>query len=257
MSDPLRFVNHRLEDYAMQVTFEPSEGTGTVVYNLSLIHQQDLDYALSMFKATYEAGVSPSGLIRVLWEGETNDGYTIPEGHCGLLTLCSTTLDGLLIKRGIPFNPIGGGVVEISENIPRRFTHLIKYEYTTIDPLQVLVSQEITSVQNVMRNGTGSLLGNIRECHMEAEDQVEEILEELNESYFTGILDLGLPNTACLGVAVDPQYMGVAALGGTNWIAALREEGIFVRMQAMKGVTDIARMEFITEIDLSTSRFKS
>lgn len=248
MNDPLRFVSHRIEDYAMQVTFEPSKGTGTVVYNLSLIHQEDLEYTLSVFKATCEAGVSPSGLIRVLEEGEINDGYTIPAGHCGLLTLCSTTLDGLLVKRGIPFNPIGGGVVEVTENIPRRFTHLIKYEYTTIDPLQVLISQEITSVLNVMKTGTGSLLGNIRECHMEAEDKVEEVLEELSASYFTGILDLGLPNTPCLGVAVDPQYMGVAALGGTNWMAALREEGIFVKMQAMKGVTDISRMEFITDM---------
>lgn len=248
MSDPLRFVSHRIEDYAMQVTFEPAEGTGTVVYNLSLIHQEDLDYTLSVFKATCEAGVSPSGLIRVLGEGEVNDGYTIPKGHSGLLTLCSTTLDGLLVKRGIPFNPIGGGVVEVKDNIPNRFTHLIKYEYTTIDPLQVLISQEITSVLKVMRTGTGSLLGNIRECHMEAEDKVAEILEELSESYFTGILDLGLPNTPCLGVAVEPQYMGVAALGGTNWMAALREEGIYVKMQAMKGVTDIARMEFISEM---------
>ena len=248
MKDPLRFVSHRIEDYAMQVTFDPAKGTGSVVYNLSLIHQEDLDTALSVFRATCEAGVSPSGLIRVMNEGEINDGFPIPAGHCGLLTLCSTTLDGLLVRRGIPFNPIGGGVVEVIENIPRRFTHLIKYEYTTIDPLQVLVSQEITSIQNVMRTGSGNLLGNIRECHMEAEDKVGEVLEELSESYFTGILDLGLPNTPCLGVAVDPQYMGVAALGGTNWMAALREEGVFVKMQAMKGVIDISRMEFITDL---------
>ncbi|PKL59474.1 MAG: hypothetical protein CVV33_07635, partial [Methanomicrobiales archaeon HGW-Methanomicrobiales-4] len=84
MSDSLRFVSHRIEDYAMQVTFEPAEGTGTVVYNLSLIHQEDLEYTLSVFKATCEAGVSPSGLIRVIKEGEVNDGYTIPKGHCGL-----------------------------------------------------------------------------------------------------------------------------------------------------------------------------
>ncbi|HWQ65316.1 MAG TPA: DUF128 domain-containing protein [Methanospirillum sp.] len=248
MSDTLRFVSHRIEDYAMQVTFKPAEGTGTVVYNLSLVKKEDLDRALAVFRATTESGVSPSGLIRILEEGEVNDGYCVPAGHCGLLTLCSTTLDGLLIGRGIPFNPIGGGVVEITENIPRRFTHLIKYEYTTIDPLQVLISQEITSVQQVMRTGNGSLLGNIRECHMEAEEKVEEILEELSESYFTGILDLGLPNTPCLGVAVDPQYMGVAALGGTNWMAALREEGVYVKMQAMKGVTDISRMQFITDL---------
>jgi repressor of nif and glnA expression len=51
--------------------------------------------------------------------------------------------------------------------------------------------------------------------------------------------------------------MGVAALGGTNWMAALREEGVFVKMQAMKGVTDISQMNFITDFEIPTSRFKS
>lgn len=248
MSDSLRFVSHRIEDFAMRVTFNPSEGTGTVVFNLSLVRFADLEHTLSVFRATCDAGVSPSGLIRVLDEGEEIEGFIIPKEHRGILTLCSTTLDGLLLQRGIPFTPIGGGVVEVTDNIPKRFTHLIKYEYTTINPLQVLVSQEITSVQQVMKNGNGSLLGNIRECHMEAEEQVEEVLEELTDGYFTGILDLGLPNTPCLGVAVDPQYMGLAALGGTNWIAALREEGVSVTMQAMKGLTDISTMQFISDL---------
>ncbi|PWR75393.1 NrpR regulatory domain-containing protein [Methanospirillum stamsii] len=248
MSEFLRFVSHQIEDFAMQVTFNPTEGTGTVVYNLSLVRSSDLEHTLAVFRATCEAGVSPSGLIKILKEGEIIEGFTIPKDQCGILTLCSTNLDGLLLQRGIPFNPIGGGVIEVADNIPKRFTHLIKYEYTTIDPLQVLVSQEITSALQVIKNGNGSLLGNIRECHMEAEEQVEEVLEELTDGYFTGILDLGLPNTPCLGVAVDPQYMGLAALGGTNWIAALKEEGIHVTMQAMKGLTDVSNMQFISEL---------
>ncbi len=248
MSDFLRFVSHQIEDFAMQVTFNPVQGTGTVVYNLSLVRAEDLEQTVSVFRATCEAGVSPSSLIRTLNAGEELDGFVIPQNFCGILTLCSTTLDGLLLQRGIPCNPIGGGVIEVADNIPKRFTHLIKYEYTTIDPLQVLVSQEITSVHQVMKDGNGSLLGNIRECHMEAEDDVEEVLEELTEGYFTGILDLGLPNTPCLGVAVDPQYMGLAALGGTNWMAALREKGIPVTMQAMKGLCDVSTMQFVSEI---------
>ena len=248
MNDPLRFVTHRIEEFAMKVTFNPSEGTGTVVYNLALVREADLDHTLSVFRATCNAGVSPSSLFRVLQEGEAIDGYTIPHEFSGILTLCSTTLDGLLIKKGIPWNPIGGGVVEVNDNIPKRFTHLLKYGHTTIDPLEVLVSQEITSILNIMKSGSGSLLGNIRECHMEAEDEVEATLEELTDGYFMGILDLGLPNTPCLGVAVDPQYIGLAALGGTNWIAALREEGYYISMHAMKGLTDVSSMEFITDI---------
>lgn len=247
MTNPLRFVSHRIEDYAMKVTFNPAEGTGTIVYNLTLIPSDFTSQAIEIFRATCDAGISPSTLLRILDSGEEIDGFSIPAGYDGMLTLCSITLDGLLTQRGIPMTPIGGGVVEVTENIPRRFTHLIKYECTTIDPLQVLISQEITSIMQVMKNGNGSLLGNIRQCHMEAEEKVEEVLEEIAESYFTGILDVGLPNTPCLGVAVDPQYMGVAALGGTNWMAAIKEQGVAVKMQAMKGVIDISQMRDIRD----------
>ncbi|HPP78584.1 NrpR regulatory domain-containing protein, partial [Methanospirillum sp.] len=52
MSDFLRFVSHQIEDFAMQVTFDPDQGTGTVVYNLSLVRVEDLEYAVSVFRAT-------------------------------------------------------------------------------------------------------------------------------------------------------------------------------------------------------------
>ena len=42
MTGPLKFVDHSIEDFAMQVTYDPSEGMGTVVYNLSLIKNEDL-----------------------------------------------------------------------------------------------------------------------------------------------------------------------------------------------------------------------
>ncbi len=248
MIEPLKFVNHRIEDYAMKVTFNPVSGTGTIVYNLTLIPEESMNQALDIFRATCNAGISPSSLFKTLVPGERIDDFIIPDRYSGMLTLCSTTLDGLLTNRGIPMTPIGGGVVEIVDNEPRRFTHLIQYKYTTIDPLEVLISQEITSVVEVMKHGNGSLLGNIRQCHMESELEVERILEEISDSYFTGILDVGLPNTPCLGVALDPQYMGVAALGGTNWIAVLKEKGIDIKMQGMKGVIDISEMTDIRDI---------
>jgi len=100
----------------------------------------------------------------------------------------------LLIRRGIPVNPIGGGVVEIENRTPIRFTHIILYEHTTIDPLQVLISQKTTSVTDVMRKGSGNMLANIREFHMEAEPLVGIVLDELESSSYSGILEVGMPN---------------------------------------------------------------
>jgi repressor of nif and glnA expression len=138
MNTLLKFVNHSIEDYAMQVTFDPASGEGRVVYNLSLIKNEDLDFAISMLKDAYQTGVTVSGRVRFLSAGEKIADFVVPKGFTGICTICSVTFDGLLIRHGIPINPIGGGIVEIEKRTPMRFTHIILYEYTTIDPLQVL-----------------------------------------------------------------------------------------------------------------------
>jgi len=188
-----------------------------------------------------------SGLVRFASSGEEIGDFTIPAEKTGIITVCSTTLDGILMHRGVPLNPIGGGVVEIEQRIPRRFTHLILYQHTTIDPLQVLIAQEITSITDVMRKGSGTILANIRECHMEAEHLVGQVIDDLTGSPFTGILDIGPPNSPALGVQVSPQYMGIVALGGTNPMAAIREAGIDVTIHAIKGLLDIGTMSEILD----------
>ena len=242
MTGPLKFVDHSIEDFAMQVTYDPSKGIGKVVYNLSLIKNEDFEYAVSILKDAYKTGVSVSGLVRFVLSGEKVADYVVPEGCTAICTVCSTTFDGLLIRRGVPVNPIGGGVVEIENRAPIRFTHIILYEHTTIDPLQVLISHKITSVNNVMRRGSGNILANVREFHMEAQPLVGSVLDELTNSSFTGILEVGMPNVPLLGVPVSPQFVGIAADGGTNPMAAIREGGRWVQTQAMKGLMDISEM---------------
>jgi global nitrogen regulator NrpRII len=245
MTLPLKFVNHNIEDYAMQVTFDPAAGEGKVVYNLSLIKNEDLEFAISVLKDAFRSGISVSGLVRFFKSGEKVADFVVPKGCTGICTMCSITFDGLLIKRGIPINPIGGGVVEIENRTPIRFTHIILYEHTTIDPLQVLISQKTTSIMNVMRRGSGNILANIREFHMEAEPLVGMVLDELSSSSYSGILEVGMPNVPLLGVPVSPQFVAIAAIGGTNPMAAIREGDRWVQTQAMKGLMDIRDMQEI------------
>ena len=242
MTLPLKFVNHKIEDFAMQVTFDPAAGEGNVVCNLSLIRTEDLEFAISILKDAFRSGVSVSGLVRFFEAGDKFETFVVPEGCMGIATMCSITFDGILIRRGIPINPIGGGVVEIENRVPVRFTHMILYEHTTIDPLQVLMSQKTTSVTNVMRRGSGNILANIREFHMEAEPLVGMVLDELANSSYTGILEVGMPNVPLLGVPVSPQFVAIAAVGGTNSMAAIREGNRWVQTQAMKGLMDIRDM---------------
>ena len=241
-ASPLRFVSHSIEEYAMQVTYDPVAGTGLVVYNLSLFRTADLPDVLEMALTACRSGVCASDQVRLVPGGESIDGFTVPEGQTGVCSVCSVTLDGILLKRGVPFHPIGGGTVEIVNRVPRRFTHFVHYDETTIDPLQVLAAEEITSVGDVIQTGNGTILANFRECHMEAESIVAELLDDLAASRFVGVLEIGLPNSPLLGVQVNQQYMGVVAVGGTNPIAAIREAGYPVVTRAMRGLIEASEM---------------
>lgn len=247
MNVPLKFTNHRIEEYALRVTYRPEENAGTIIYNLSLIESRDLEFALSIMKEAHRTGITISDRIRVAGPGERVGSYTIPDGRHAICTMCSITLDALLLRRGIPLNPIGGGVVEVEGRMPRRFTSMILYRDTTLDPLEVLISQETTSILDVMRHGNGNILANIRECHMEAEPLMGAVLDELSAIGFSGILDVGAPNVPLLGVPVSPQYVGVAIVGGTNAVAAVREAGRPVTTRALKGLIDIREMGYLED----------
>jgi repressor of nif and glnA expression len=247
MTAPLKFVNHRIDDLAMQVTYRPEAHEGRLVYNLSFVKNEDLEFAIGILKDAYKTRVAASGLVKFYHSGERVDDLVVPKGQTAICTVCSITFDGLLIRRGVPVNPIGGGVVEIENRTPLRFTHMILYEYTTIDPLLVLNSQNLTSVTNVMRRGSGNILANVREFHMEAERLVGEVLDELSDSSFIGVLEMGMPNVSLLGVNVSPQFIAIAAVGGTNPIAAIKEGGRWAKTNPMEGLMDVSEMTEIRD----------
>ncbi|MDD1653826.1 MAG: DUF128 domain-containing protein [Methanomicrobiales archaeon] len=243
----LQFINDLIGDLATQVTYDPVKNTGNVIYNLSLIPEEDLETSIRVFRQAHRSGISVSNRVRFLAAGEPLDSFTVPPDTAGICTLCTITLDGLLLRRGVPLHSIGGGLVEVEDRMPKRFTHMILYEATTIDPLEVLVAQELTSICRMMQEGRGTILGNIRECHMEAEAQVGGLLDDLGQHGFTGILDVGAPNVPLLGVPVSPQYFGIAMVGGTNPMAALKERGVRVVTKALKGLMDIRQMGYIQD----------
>ena len=50
-----------------------------------------------------------------------------------------------------------------------------------------------------------------------------------------------MPNLPLLGVPVSPQFIAIAAVGGTNPMAAIREGGRWVQTQAMKGLIEVSQ----------------
>jgi repressor of nif and glnA expression len=241
--EEMMFTNARIESIMYQVTFNPKTREGDIVVNVCLVDKKDLDETLEIFRQVMYSGLSVCSYVRMFDEGETFSGLQIPQGKTGIATACSITIDGVLLKHGIPVKPMFGGIVQVRDRVPLRFTDLISYDCTTIDPLEVLMSQELTSVREMMRTGSGKILANFREVPMSAKEDVDHLINRLLTAGFYGILEVGEPNSSVLGANVDRDHMGIIITGGTNPMAAVQESGIPIITKAIKGVMDFHEMK--------------
>ncbi len=243
----IQFTSAKIEDLMFRTTFDPVTREGTVIVNLSIIDKKDLHDVMGIFEMAINSGLSVSPYLRVLHEGESIGGMTIEPDKVGFATMCSITIDGILLKKGVLVNPRFGGLVEIKNGTPLRFTNVLTYHSTTIDPLEVLMSQEITSVTEMLKTGSGKILANLREAPMAARDDIDRILSDMMDAGITGILEVGEPNTRILDVPVERDHLGIVVIGGTNPMAIVQEHGIGITTNAMSTVVDIKELRHINE----------
>ena len=80
----------------------------------------------------------------------------VPEGSVGIGTVCSITVNGVLVAHGIPTNSRFGGLLELRDHKAVRFAEFINYDGTTIDPLEVFIRSRMTDYLGATRTATGS-----------------------------------------------------------------------------------------------------
>ncbi|MDM7911613.1 MAG: DUF128 domain-containing protein [Methanotrichaceae archaeon] len=238
LSQPLIFTLARIENLMQQVSFDPASMKGRIITNTTLVRKEVLPETLDIFYDTIQSGLAVCPMIKIEEAGRRFE----------IKTACSLTIDGALLKAGIPVRPKGGGIIEVTDREPSRFTEMIMYWATTIDPIDILTAQGLTDITGMMRTGNGRILGNIQEAPMLARDRIEEVLDRLTDAGFMGVLELGEPNMNVLGVSVERDHLGVALVGGTNLVAAARECGIEVDHESISDLTEISEMRHIEEI---------
>ena len=244
----IQFTSSTIEDLMFRTTFDPKTRAGDVIVNISLIDKKDFDDVAKIFKMVVTSGLSVSPYVKVLHEGDKMGEFVIEKGKVGIATVCSITIDGILLKAGIPIKPKLGGIVQIKDGTPVRFTDVLTYSSTTIDPLEVLMSQELTSVTQMLRTSTGNILANLREGPLAARDTIEHTLSDLMDAEFSGILEVSEPNTSILDVPVERDHLGIVVIGGTNPMAAVQEYGIPIHTNAMSTLINIDELSHISEI---------
>ncbi len=246
--DQVSFIQERLELLAFQTTFDPIKRTGGVAINASLFDRDKFESALTAMREVFKAGICVSESVAVASEGGKLGNVVVPSGKVGFATVCSVTINGVLLKAGVPIESRFGGVLEIRDSKPRRFVAIINYGGTSLDPSEQYIRARMTSVGEAARTGNGRILANFREIPAPSRSIVEGVILGLKEAGIGGVYALGNTSEPVCQIATGLNRVGVVLLGGLNPVAAAVEAGVEVENIAESGMIDFQQLVSIWQL---------
>jgi repressor of nif and glnA expression len=236
------FVIERIASLAFQTTLDPVKREGEVVINTSLFAKDSFKKALTAMKDAFSSDFCVSELVGVANEGEKLGDVLIPEGKVGFATVCSATINGVLLKAGIPMDSRFGGILEVRDSLPRRFVAIIHYAGSSLDPSQAYIRARMTNVREAAMTGNGKILANFREIPAAARPMAEDLIAKLKAISVRGVVVVGYPSQPVCQIPVGLNKVGVILDGGLNPVAAAEEAGIEAENIANSGTIDIRRL---------------
>jgi repressor of nif and glnA expression len=216
-----------------RMSFDLSRRTGTVVVNVSIVKKDDLQKFIAPVQETFRAGYGMGRLVTLFAPGSKLDGTAIPQGLVGLGTVCSITLNGVLLINGIPTYSKFGGLLEVHEGKPVRFVEIIHYDGTTLDPLEIFIRGHMTDCLGAAKAGDGRIGASFRELPAESRDDVIELAGELDKAGLGGFLVIGWPGQPVLEIPVNHGRVGAIVIGGLNPASVLEEKGVTTQSRAL------------------------
>jgi repressor of nif and glnA expression len=236
------FIHEKLELLAFHTTFNPKTRIGQVPINTSIIDRADFGPAIEAMSESFRARLSVSDLVAIASEGEKLGSVVVPKGKIGLATVCSVTINGVLLKAGIPTESRFGGVLEVRDSSPRRFVAIINYAGTSLDPSEQYIRAGMTTVQGAARTGYGKILANFREIPAPSRSVAQEVLDSLKEAGIYGVYALGNTSEPLCQIAISLNRVGMVLLGGLNPVAAAVEAGIEIENIAESGMIEFNQL---------------
>jgi repressor of nif and glnA expression len=236
------YLSARIDQMTYRMTFDLTTCSGQVVVNVSLVPPQDLAVCLDRVCKVFAEGYAMGNRVALLAPGEQLDDLTIPDGRVGFCTVCSITVNGVLLKHGVPMASRFGGLLEIRNRKPIRFVEMIHYDGTSIDPLEVFIRSGMTNYHGAIRDGNGLVGASFREVPEGSRELVTHLDERLRAIGLGACLVIGTAGQAVLGVPVSEGRLGAVLIGGLNPIAILTESGYRVESRALAGLLEYNRL---------------
>ena len=214
-----------------QVNFDLEKRKGNIVSNVSYLKKDNLDSALSIMEETYNDNPKYINPYYKLLPHPTDD------DKIGIGTICSLSIDGLLINNGIMCNPKYGGLLELTE--PPLFIELISYNGSTVDPHKIFLSKNLTSITK--NNGPQKILASFKEIPYITRDYAVELLDTLNKIGFS-IFKIGKTREVIYNAKAENYNFGIVAGSGLNSIGAVKEKGIDIEIKAIEKLIPFEEM---------------
>ena len=249
--DKVGFVNARIDELAYRMDFDESSMTGAIIMNMSTIETNSPQHVIKLVTDIMTAKLGMGAYLQIVRAGETIENTTekVPDNHIIIGTVCSVTINGILLRHGIHMSSRFGGLLELNEGIPVRFSQIINYNGSTIDPLEIFIKGKMMSVIQAARTGTGSIGASFREISIAALPDVKRIIENLEKIGLGGVLMIGRPNHPLLDIPVSTGCVGIIVAGGLNPIGALEESGIATVNQSLHNLRNFNQLAHIETID--------
>lgn len=242
VTEKLGFVISKIESLAFLSDFDLTRGQGRVILNVTFFRKRAFGDALEVMKGVFASRYNMSTRVAFCGEGECIGDIRIPEDHVGFGTVCSVTLNSILLKAGIPITSKFGGVLQIEKGEPTRFTALISYAGSSLDPLEIFIKSGMTGVRPAVEQNSGQILASFREIPAVCLEKIQGLQESMQREGIGGILTLGNPNQKLLEIPVGIDKAGIVVVGGLNPVAAVEEAGIPTRSRAMSTLSEYSRL---------------
>jgi len=248
VSEKIGFVISKVESLAYMTSFDIEKQKGDIIINVSFFPEKNLKESLKIMKPVFKSPFIMSDRIVLAKEGEEIGDIIVPEGKIGLGTVCSVTINGVFLKSGIPLVSKFGGVLQTENSEPSRFTAVISYEGSSLDPLEVFIRSRMTDVTGALKGASGKILASFREVPVVGVDEAKRIAKKMSAIGIGGILLIGNPNQPLLEMPVGMDKAGIVVVGGLNPIAALEEAGIPTETHAMSAMYEYSKLVSFKEI---------
>ncbi|MGA1825094.1 MAG: DUF128 domain-containing protein [bacterium] len=242
------FLAAKIDQMTYRMSFDLKKKKGTVVINISFLKHGQRKEALPLIGKVFAGGYAMGQLLTIFQPNEKIGEMTVPEDMIGIGTVCSITLNGVLLQHGIPTTSRFGGLLEISSNEPVRFAEIINYSGTSLDPLEVFIKSGMTDYAGATETGSGRIGVSFREFPAECRDTVTHLAKKLEKVGLGGFHTIGWPGQPLLEIPVNEGMIGAIVIGGLNPVALLEEKGIKVYSRALAALTDYERLIHYKEL---------